>query len=569
LNHVNQGNLSKHSSTASACGPHCTLIKVNSTVTGLTAAKSASSTTLIAALSNAALTELAAQEEQQQQQQQQQQLATTSSGTAAPLAADSVADDLQPGSVVQPEQHTSSATDSKQDTPSRPVADSQSVQADTVSAITLSRAEVGDMAMTVSSEVALADSQDSTADTAAPIEPIILAAVNDQQPQQSTDAAVSNAGLPATDNNDSYTEVTAAGTTTAHAYTDVTRASTCSAPAANSYTDVTSQPNSNAYSTPVMNQSAGAYNDVSCSVEASQSPGAAAAAAVQAQTDHPAGAPEAFQHQHAHDPALLDRICTATGCQRVDLECDWNEQYQRLFEMELVTPFDRQQFATAVNQLRARFTDTARRIGWLLLRERYMSASDPQRILRPLSGMGILGGRKFIVGNIFCKFALADDHNIFQAGTASPDGSSGAPATVIPPLEEVDQRSFADECAQKAAMCEIRALNGVLRAAPPSLHTSLTAAVRYRGHCVIMAARMPIDKARSLVYGSDNAGITVVDKSPEVREMIQCTATALNLRRHRVGDRRAPANTVTAGRAAEMDVAVDCEGHVSTVDGRA
>ena len=104
---------------------------------------------------------------------------------------------------------------------------------------------------------------------------------------------------------------------------------------------------------------------------------------------------------------------------------------------------------------------------------------------------------------------------------------------------------------------EIRHANALLKLRISQLHTSMSTAYTMQGHTIIVTALMPINND-TLVYGSSNASVTVLDSSDEMRNLIDRAGDLLNLQVH--GVRRHPNS--------RMHLAVDCEGHQSKIDGR-
>jgi len=141
-----------------------------------------------------------------------------------------------------------------------------------------------------------------------------------------------------------------------------------------------------------------------------------------------------------------------------------------------------------------------------------------------------------VVGQVFCKFAR-DDKGIYGS----------------------------DELAIKMAKNEIRNVNAVMQLGVHSLHSSLMACHRIKGHVVITTAKMPLsagdraDQESSLVYGSSDAARTVKRSNAEMNGLVDRVAAQLGLAAHSV--RGQPVDL-------KVSIGVDCEGHVSSKDGR-
>ena len=153
--------------------------------------------------------------------------------------------------------------------------------------------------------------------------------------------------------------------------------------------------------------------------------------------------------------------------------------------------------------------------------------------LPPINVGGIHGGEKYIYGNVLFKFAI-DLHGLFQG---------------------------MEELAQKAAANEIRAMNAVIQANVPHLHTTLTAMFYLHGRCIIATALAPLsasgggsddDGAGTLAYGSSD-GAHTIRKKGLITQLIEKLANIYHLKPHRVVEG-------SSQRAFTVDVAVDLEG---------
>jgi len=207
---------------------------------------------------------------------------------------------------------------------------------------------------------------------------------------------------------------------------------------------------------------------------------------------------------------------------------DWNEDFQSLYDLAVFTPYQIAQANAKKRTLFAHFLKFTRKVAQQLVAQLHLPRS--QWRIPPQDGAGYAGGQKFKVGNIFCKFAR-DDKGLYRGN---------------------------DELAIKMAKNEIRCGNAVLKLHVSSLHLSLMACHRVRGHAVITTALIPIS-GDSLVYGSQDAARTVHIKSPQMNLLVDRVAAQLNLKPHAI--RNHPATKL-------MATGVDCEGHISAKDGR-
>lgn len=247
---------------------------------------------------------------------------------------------------------------------------------------------------------------------------------------------------------------------------------------------------------------------------------------------------------------------------------DWNDQFQRLLEHPTLNLDQKRAMHENIMQLQQRFLNYAEAVAQQLVIDR-VSTQQSQKV-KPIAGLGILGGEKFIVGGIFFKFAR-DDKLLF-------DGN--------------------DALAQKAALNEIKSASALIACNIPRLHTTLSAVFRIKGHCIVATALAPVGR-RTLVYGSDDAGDTVRktvcchvacalmvyqlrllvcviptssallsfrfqvhDDNTEFANIARQIGFKLNLAPHRVVAARGKPDVIT------ICVGADCEGHASGVDGR-
>lgn len=213
-----------------------------------------------------------------------------------------------------------------------------------------------------------------------------------------------------------------------------------------------------------------------------------------------------------------------------DLTREWNEEFQALYDKPVYTPHEIKEANEAKTRLYDDFLRFSKQVADVLA----LQLSEPKDAwkIRPLAGTGYAGGEKFRVGNLYCKFAR-DDKKLYGGD---------------------------DELAIKMAKNEIRCANALMHLRINSLHLSLMACHRVRGHAVVTTAWLPVTHD-TLVYGCDNAarGLEIKKSSAEMTELIDRVAVQLGLQSHAI--RGGPANL-------QLSVAVDCEGHASVKDGR-
>jgi hypothetical protein len=115
----------------------------------------------------------------------------------------------------------------------------------------------------------------------------------------------------------------------------------------------------------------------------------------------------------------------------------------------------------------------------------------------------LAGGQKYRVGNVFFKYAN-DVHNLYGG----------------------------DLEAQKGACNELRAINSVIDCNLPSLHITLSSLFFIRGHCLMAIAICPIASQHTIVYGSCDAGRTVVNTNTEMDRLMRQLAQKMHLKPH-------------------------------------
>lgn len=215
------------------------------------------------------------------------------------------------------------------------------------------------------------------------------------------------------------------------------------------------------------------------------------------------------------------------------LQGDWNERFQAI--MELIaqftpnTPVAEEITANvALIGLAEDFIYSATAYGKIIISEVYMD--DSQKTIKPVDIGGIAGGSKYIVHNILFKFAL-DTEGLF--------GGDDAAAAKVAGLELKGLQSYAN--------CNI-----------PGLCLPLMALVDYRGFRLIAMSVLPISSS-TIVYGSNDGGVTVHASNDTFNQKMRRTAEILNVKPHVAGVDNATSKLLYS--------AADIEGHVGR-DGR-
>ena len=171
------------------------------------------------------------------------------------------------------------------------------------------------------------------------------------------------------------------------------------------------------------------------------------------------------------------------------------------------------------------FTDTVRTYARIIISEVYLPPE--QKTIPPRAVGGIVGGDKYVAHGILFKFAV-DSQGLYGG----------------------------DEHAAKVAGHDLKGLVHLYNCWERGVHVPMMAIVDYRGFRVVGMPLLPIDGARTLVYGSSDAGRTI-RTCAFLEQHLRSIGEKLNLKAHLVGKQG----------AALLHTPVDLEGHCGT-DGR-
>jgi hypothetical protein len=188
---------------------------------------------------------------------------------------------------------------------------------------------------------------------------------------------------------------------------------------------------------------------------------------------------------------------------------DWNVEFQALMSLPSATPEDIIARERGILVFYDEFITSVKRIASIIVSE--VALPPASKSIRPLNVGGIAGGMKFIVNNIFMKFAI-DMHGIYGG----------------------------DEWSRKAASLELLGQDAYLmcQSNVPDLRTPVMALVDYRGFRILATCVLPLVKGSSLLYGSDDGGRTCHADDAYVNEMMSKCGELLNLKEHLVTDKR-------------------------------
>ncbi len=123
-----------------------------------------------------------------------------------------------------------------------------------------------------------------------------------------------------------------------------------------------------------------------------------------------------------------------------------------------------------------------------------------QRTIQKIQIGGIAGGDKYVHDGIMFKFAART---------------------------EITEALYpTDECAMKVANAELNGLMACIDCNIVGLSFPLMALIDYAGYRVIATSLLPISKD-TLVYGSRDGGVTVVDKSEDAKQKLKQVRAAM------------------------------------------
>lgn len=212
----------------------------------------------------------------------------------------------------------------------------------------------------------------------------------------------------------------------------------------------------------------------------------------------------------------------------------WNARFQELWDQ---CPEDNSNIIASIEHERAlsrfskEFIKTAERIGKIIIDEVHLPVI--QKNIQPAKMGGVAGGEKYLVEGIFFKFAI-DAFGVYGG----------------------------DDFAMKAAGHELNGLKAYREAAVPGLRFPFMVLISYKGYRLIATPLLPLTPG-SLIYGSADAGQTVLHSDETMNNLMTQAAKKLNICEHGVGLGGSPGSPPQAVLAAPTDI----EGHRGN-DGR-
>ncbi|ELR22629.1 uncharacterized protein ACA1_010190, partial [Acanthamoeba castellanii str. Neff] len=205
---------------------------------------------------------------------------------------------------------------------------------------------------------------------------------------------------------------------------------------------------------------------------------------------------------------------------------NWNEEFQSLLELPVVTEKERLKRYELIHNLAQDFSITAKLYGKIIIAEAFLPRK--YQTIKPCVVGGLAGGPKYIYNGIFFKFAM-DDLGIYGS----------------------------DENAMKAAAHDLK---GLMRYSDiAGLSVPLIQLIDYRGFRLVALSILPIEQS-TLVYGSADGGVVVHTEHSQLNDYMAAAGQKLNLKGHLGGSENCADRKMIYG-------PTDIEGHVG-LDGR-
>lgn len=202
---------------------------------------------------------------------------------------------------------------------------------------------------------------------------------------------------------------------------------------------------------------------------------------------------------------------------------NWNRQFQRIMEMPEESKSDRVRKYAMLSTLNKDFVNAAKTYAQIIISEYFLHVQNKSIVAKNIGGLA--GGKKYIWRGIL--FKMAD-------GTSGPWNGS-------------------DEAASKAAGHDLKGTIQYFNSGVKELCFPLITLIDYKGFRMTAQAILPLNKGKSLIYGSEDAGQTVHASDEKFNNAMKKAAQYLNLRKHVVG---------LPGKQRELYAAVDIEGHI-------
>jgi len=210
-------------------------------------------------------------------------------------------------------------------------------------------------------------------------------------------------------------------------------------------------------------------------------------------------------------------------------DSDWTQRLEAVLELPADSKADNLARSIALHALTSEFEAVCTVIAAEIVAQLARPAGEWHLPAADSMG-GVAGGQKFVVGNIFFKFAR--DSGIYGG----------------------------DEGACKAAKHELRSLRQLLTTNTSGLAFPLMCTVDLAGFRLVCVSKLPISDA-TLVYGSADAGRTVHARDPVMNQLMASACSTLGLGPHNVGRARVDEKNEVVHDCITMWGPIDIEGH--------
>ncbi|PRP78266.1 hypothetical protein PROFUN_13876 [Planoprotostelium fungivorum] len=181
---------------------------------------------------------------------------------------------------------------------------------------------------------------------------------------------------------------------------------------------------------------------------------------------------------------------------------DWNDEFQKILALPENTEDEKLHKYSELSSLNKDFVHIAKTFGKIIISERYLHAKH--RTINPTTEVGgVAGGEKYVYHGILFKFAI-DWRNLYGG----------------------------DHNAMKAANHELQAVTRYYEC--EGISVPLMTLIEYRGYRLVAMSWVPIT-SRTLVYGSQDGGYTVLASDEKCNRLMQMAGKRLNLKGHYAG----------------------------------
>ena len=193
------------------------------------------------------------------------------------------------------------------------------------------------------------------------------------------------------------------------------------------------------------------------------------------------------------------------------IETTWSDEFHDLLikiaNTKNLTDEEEERYYESLRKLELDFVYTAETWGRVIIEEIFLPVE--KKTIKPLESRGTLGGYKYEVRGVFFKFAHEIQYLVNASNAAKVSG-------------------------HELRACSMIALYA-LENSDCSLLPPLMALVDFRGFRLLAVSQLPIQGDDSLVYGSNDGGLTIKNSDPRFRDAIEKMGEHFNLAGHLSG----------------------------------